>query len=489
MNKADVTAVEHREVILLGVPFHDVTMEETLQHMDRMVASGRPGYLATANLDFAAQAGSDVELQRILFDADLVLCDGTPLVWASHWVGAPLRERVAGSDLLPELFAHAAGKGHRIFFLGSSDEVLAIARAKCAEAWPKLDICGAYAPPYAKLLELDDSEIERRIREAKPDILLVAMGCPKQEKWIYMNYRRLKIPVCIGIGASLDFIAGKFRRAPVWMRVCGLEWVFRLLQEPRRLFSRYWMDLLFFVSTLREQKRMLRDAGGKRGLSGRSEAQSSGYLPEYFWTGRVDAAAVNAQKVQAMSAEPARPNAIIDCSGVTFMDSTGLGLLVKSYRSCKRAGGTLIVRAPGSQVRSLLVSMKLDRLIPVADTEEQVLEFFRAGRPGGMESAAQDGEAGVLTVHFSGDITAATVEDCQKSLDAAWKRTGEMRVLQLDLGKVAFIDSSGLGFLVKTLKLVRRGGEGTLILQNVTPNVRNVIRLAKLETILGMGES
>ncbi len=107
-----------RLAILLGVPFHDVTMGETLDRIDALIAARTPGYLATANLDFAAQASQDVELQRILFDAELVLCDGTPLVWASRWLGAPLRERVAGSDMMPHLFARAAERGHRLFFLG-----------------------------------------------------------------------------------------------------------------------------------------------------------------------------------------------------------------------------------------------------------------------------------------------------------------------------------------------------------------------------------
>src|SRR5438045_8977428 len=116
--------VEPKTVVLLGVPFHDVTMEQTLAEIDYIIAGGAPRYIATANLDFAAMASTDVELQRILLDAHLVLCDGKPLVWASRLLRAPLRERVAGSDLTVKLGAHAAARGHRLFFLGSDDTVL-----------------------------------------------------------------------------------------------------------------------------------------------------------------------------------------------------------------------------------------------------------------------------------------------------------------------------------------------------------------------------
>jgi len=136
-----------RTVVILGVPFHDVTMQETLAHIDQMIAEKTPRYLATANLDFAAQASQDVELQRILLEAHLVLCDGTPLLWAAKWLNASIRERVAGSDLMPELTAHCAKKGHRMFLLGSTEKTLEKATARMLAEHPKLQIAGTFAPP------------------------------------------------------------------------------------------------------------------------------------------------------------------------------------------------------------------------------------------------------------------------------------------------------------------------------------------------------
>lgn len=473
-------------VILLGIPFHDVTMGETLDYIDGMVERRKPAYLATANLDFAAQASHDVELQRILFDAELVLCDGTPLVWASRWIGAPLRERVAGSDLLPHLFQRAEEKGHRLFFLGSTDEVLRIAIEKCAQQYPKLVVAGSYAPPFAKLLEIDGGEISERIAAAQPDILLVAMGCPKQEKWIYMNYRKLGVPVSIGIGASLDFIAGKFRRAPEWARVCGLEWVFRLMQEPGRLLNRYYIDLLFFVRELRRQHRLLALGGATAPAAARGEPVFSHNLAQYQWSGRIDVTAVRAKTVEALSPEPQFPFIALDCSRVTFIDSTGLGLLIATFRRCKEAGGTFLLVSPSPAVLQILAVMRLDRLIPTANTPGEIRQCIDATAPGTVDFSFVQPGTKCLTVSLSGDVTSATVADCERTIHQRWSAMPESLVLSLDLERVSFIDSSGLGLLIKTFKLVQQRPDATLKLANVQPNVRNVIRLANMDTVLGL---
>ena len=475
-------------VILLGIPFHDVTMHETLAFIDAMIDRGRPGYLATANLDFTAQASHDVELQRILFDAELVLCDGTPLVWASRWLGAPLRERVAGSDLIPHLFSHSEEMGHRLFFLGSSDEVLAATIEKCAVQYPKLIICGSYAPAYAKLLEFDNEEIHRRVREAAPDILLVAMGCPKQEKWIYMNYRSLGVPVSIGIGASLDFIAGKFRRAPVWMRVCGLEWVFRLMQEPRRLFNRYLFDLIFFVRELRTQRRLLALGGAGSAQAPQGEVVLSQNAVQYRWIGRIDAEAVRDETVDPPSPKPDCPNVVLDCSGVSFIDSTGLGLFIKSFRRCKEAGGIFIVSMPSEPLSRMISAMYLDRLIPKAFSCAEVRALLQANAPSAAGFPGINPESKALTIPLSGEITAATVAECERVISASWNRSEEITVLNLDLRQVSFIDSSGLGLFIKALKLTRQRTGGEFHLIKPSTNVRNVIRLANMSSALGLAD-
>src|SRR5690349_14579030 len=195
-------------IAILGVPFDNVTTAETIDLIQRMVASRQPHYLVTANVDFLVQAQEDVELRRIMFDAHLVLCDGTPLVWASRLLGNPLPERVAGADLVPLLMRVAEEKEFRIFFLGATPESAQRAVDNLKLRHPKLVIAGHYSPPFGKLLEMDHDEIRRRITEARPDLLFVSFGCPKQEKWIAMHYLSLGVPVSVGVGATIDFLAG-----------------------------------------------------------------------------------------------------------------------------------------------------------------------------------------------------------------------------------------------------------------------------------------
>ncbi|MEO7676063.1 MAG: WecB/TagA/CpsF family glycosyltransferase, partial [Verrucomicrobiota bacterium] len=203
-------------IAILGIPFDNVTTAQTVAAIEDMVASRKPHYLVTANVDFLVQARQDVELRRILLDAHLVLCDGTPLVWASRLLGNPLPERVAGSDLVPLLIKLAEKKNYRIFFLGGSLDAAETATANVQKEHPQLAVAGHYSPKFASLLDMDHEEIRRQISEAKPDLLFVSFGCPKQEKWISMHYRSLGVPVCVGVGATIDFIAGKIKRAPKW---------------------------------------------------------------------------------------------------------------------------------------------------------------------------------------------------------------------------------------------------------------------------------
>jgi exopolysaccharide biosynthesis WecB/TagA/CpsF family protein len=235
-------------VPLLGLTFDPVTMPEAIGRVAGMIASGRPHRVVTANVDFTVLAGRDPHLRSIIAGNDMVVCDGMPLVWASRWFGRPLPERVAGSDMVPMLLREAEVRGWRVYFLGGAPEVLDAAVAKVRRRHPCLEVAGHESPPYQPLDQMDHEGICRRIRESRADLVLVSFGCPKQERWIDMNYRECGGAVCIGVGATIDFLAGAMKRAPRWMQLVGGEWVFRMLQEPRRLGKRYATDLLGFAT-------------------------------------------------------------------------------------------------------------------------------------------------------------------------------------------------------------------------------------------------
>jgi N-acetylglucosaminyldiphosphoundecaprenol N-acetyl-beta-D-mannosaminyltransferase len=178
----------------------------------------------------------------MLCSCDLVVPDGMPIVWASRLMGSKLKERVSGVDLIPRLAELAAKRRYGIYLLGASERSSRRASEVLKKRFPKLRIVGRHCPPVSPLAEMDHDTILRRIERAQPDILLVAMGHPKQEQWLSMHRHRLKVPLCMGVGASLDFLAGEVSRAPVWMQTAGLEWLYRAAHEPRRLTQRYLVD-------------------------------------------------------------------------------------------------------------------------------------------------------------------------------------------------------------------------------------------------------
>jgi N-acetylglucosaminyldiphosphoundecaprenol N-acetyl-beta-D-mannosaminyltransferase len=229
-------------VALFGLPITNVTMAQAVARIEQYILSGKTHQIATANLDFARNALRDEFLQRIICECRMVLPDGAPMLWASSLFGAPLQERVTGVDLIPELARLSAERGYGLYFLGSSEYSSRTATELLQQRYPGVNIVGRYSPEPRPLNEMDHEEMLRRIEAAQPDILLVAFGNPKQEVWIYRHRDRLRVPIAIGIGGALDMIAGSLRRAPKWVQKAQLEWLFRMLQEPKRLLPRYAND-------------------------------------------------------------------------------------------------------------------------------------------------------------------------------------------------------------------------------------------------------
>jgi N-acetylglucosaminyldiphosphoundecaprenol N-acetyl-beta-D-mannosaminyltransferase len=235
---------------LSGVAVDDVLMQEALQVIEKMIEEGGMHQVATANVDYLVHATKDSEYRHILCMCDLVVADGMPIVWTSRLFGIPLRERVTGADMVPELVRLSGRKGYTIFLLGATPEVAEKAERQMKTMSPGVRVVGRMSPPVRPLKDFDNEPILSAIEEARPDILLVAFGSPKQEKWISRNRHRLNVPVCIGIGGTLDFMAGTVKRAPAWMQKTGLEWIFRMCVDPVRLVPRYSADALWMIRYL-----------------------------------------------------------------------------------------------------------------------------------------------------------------------------------------------------------------------------------------------
>jgi len=228
-----------------GVPFAPLTLAETVDAIDVLIEKREPSYFITANLHYAMLTREHPDLDSINRAAAFILADGAPIVRAARNRPIPLPERVAGADLIFHLCDHAAKTGRRLFFLGAPPGVAEEAAEKLTARYPGLQIAGTACPPFRKLSDDEHEALLDQIRAARPDVLFVAFGQPKGERWIHENYKRLGVPVSVQVGASLEFAAGRFARAPKWMQKTGLEWSFRLLQEPRRLASRYAKNAAF----------------------------------------------------------------------------------------------------------------------------------------------------------------------------------------------------------------------------------------------------
>jgi exopolysaccharide biosynthesis WecB/TagA/CpsF family protein len=224
-----------------GLLFDDVTMAEaTARIVELARLRDRPRFVCTGNLDHLAIAAEDREFKAAYEAADLVVADGAPVVWLSKLGGTPLKERVAGSDLFWTLGQASAEQGVTLFFLGGVEGAADAAKAELERRYPGTRIVGTYCPPFRTFATREEQDkIRDEVRKANPNILLVAFGAPKQEKWIAANRDRLGVPVAIGVGGSFEMASGMLKRAPKWMQKTGLEWAYRFAQQPRRLFDRY----------------------------------------------------------------------------------------------------------------------------------------------------------------------------------------------------------------------------------------------------------
>ena len=228
-----------------GVPFASLTRAQAARAVMDLIVAGGPSFFITANVHYAMLCEGDPELRALNARAAFLLADGAPIVWASRRGPTPLPERVAGSDLIHDLCALAAAEGRRVFLLGGPEGVAVAAKARLESLNPGLQVVGTACPPHRALSTEEHDLLVAEIRGARPDLLFVAYGQPKGEFWIDRNLDRLGVPVCVQVGASLDFVAGRVRRAPRWVQKVGMEWLYRISQEPKRLLPRYARNFLF----------------------------------------------------------------------------------------------------------------------------------------------------------------------------------------------------------------------------------------------------
>jgi N-acetylglucosaminyldiphosphoundecaprenol N-acetyl-beta-D-mannosaminyltransferase len=323
------------KVAILGVPIDNLTMDEVMQVLEDHIVEGGFHQIATANVDFLIKSIHDDELQETLCRCDLVLPDGMPLVWASRLMGSALKERVAGADLVPRLVELAASRGYRLFLLGAEEESSARAANWMKSKYPGVCIAGRYSPEFKPIDQMDHEDILRRIEAARPDILFVAFGNPKQEKWLAMHRHRLNVPLCIGVGGSLDFLSGKVARAPRWMQASGLEWVYRMGQEPARLAKRYLGNAAGILCYLTIQLAATAVQAGRRS-AGRVTREAACSAAVFRVEGSFRSSLLPSLETEVCGAIFSGAHIVLDLSETAYLGPDALGMLVHLVSVARR---------------------------------------------------------------------------------------------------------------------------------------------------------
>jgi N-acetylglucosaminyldiphosphoundecaprenol N-acetyl-beta-D-mannosaminyltransferase len=364
-------------VAVMGLPISNVTMDEAIEYIDASIRRGGFHQFATANVDFVKNAIDDPETQQILFGCDLVVPDGMPLLWVSRLLNCPLRERVCGVDMVPRLAELAARRGYRIFLLGAQDAVSRKAAENLQERYPDLEICGRYSPPVSPLAQMDHEQILRRIDAARPDILLVALGNPKQEKWIAMHRDRLNVPACIGIGGTLDFIAGAVPRAPRWMREVGLEWLYRCSREPLRLTKRYVSNAVALAKHVPRQfvPHVLQS---RRRVGSRVFAQSADEAIVISVHGNLNGNSLKDFVAIASSAVQTASNIVVNLSPATCLGIDALGELIRLHSQLLPTQSLFLAGLRPHQIRVLQGAMLDARFMIVSSVQDAMNRAARA---------------------------------------------------------------------------------------------------------------
>lgn len=234
-------------VNILGVPVSAIDMDAALARIDAWIAARRPNFVCFRDVHGVMASRTDAELQAAHEAAGMIAPDGMPLVWLARLMGHRETGRVCGPDFMPALCERSQAPGYRHFFYGGAPGVAEKLAESLGARFPGLAVAGMHTPPFRPLTVDEDAAIVRMIDESGADIVWVGLSTPKQEKWMMAHVGRLSAPVLLGVGAAFDFHAGAVRRAPVWMQRAGLEWLFRLLAEPRRLWRRYLVLAPAFV--------------------------------------------------------------------------------------------------------------------------------------------------------------------------------------------------------------------------------------------------
>jgi len=495
--------------LILGVPVDNLTLSDAVRnifHMiDRHAIDNDPRYVATVNVDFIVNTLSWVpgrtahpELLDILRKSEMVTADGMPVVWAARLLGTRLKERVTGADLVPALAREAAKRGRSVYLLGGSGDVAEKAAEHLQQMAPGLIVAG-WSAPFVHIhgrkmmdAEEDDRAVVDAVNNARPDILFLGFGNPKQEVWFERNRHRLKVRVAIGIGGTYEFITGRVKRAPMWMQRAGLEWIFRITQDPVRLFKRYFVGFFKFgtmilpsIFYLKYRTFLLGLSLDKRDLTPSSPGEQATSVPVNVITldSRLDSAWVGAHG-QDLQKKIGKGSAILDFSHVSFVDSTGIGFLVRLYRQAARSEVTLrfcSLQNPVRRTFELIRILDLFKEILFESLDEAMESVASAGAETGFFYVRKESPSCVV-FHLFGKFDS----DQAAAMDLpAFVRNMNGKHCILDAKELSFAGNNAVMFCFKLQKQVLGWGR-CFVICNLREDVMRMLRVTKVDRLFSI---
>jgi N-acetylglucosaminyldiphosphoundecaprenol N-acetyl-beta-D-mannosaminyltransferase len=354
---------------LLGLPFDAVTMAQAVARVRAAAASRTRCFVSTPNLNFLIAAQDDAGFRQSVLDSDLSLADGMPILWLARLTGVPLPERVAGSDVFAVLREGEADRGReaaptrtdgdplRVFFFGGQEGIAERACERLNAEGGGLRCVGAYGPGFGSLDEMSAPAVIAQVNASEADLLVVALGARKGQAWIVRNLAGLTIPVVSHLGAVINFVAGNVRRAPAWMRRAGLEWAWRIREEPA-LWRRYagdGLELLWLMVTRVMPFLVWRlvNRGGGAAPAEVAHGRKANSTGRIALRGGLVVSVLAPVRQAFRDAAAAGGDLAVDLGGVTWVDGAFLGLLLVLEKHVRRAGGRLVVENASSTVRQL----------------------------------------------------------------------------------------------------------------------------------------
>ncbi len=513
MNEHQIESLRTQPIVILGLPIDNLDMGSAVTAILALVGAyeedHRPRQVTTINVDFLVnthawgfRGSRHPELLEVLRRSDLVTADGMPIVWISWLLGTPLKERVAGADLVPALCRAAAASERSVFLLGGQGDVGKRAAAILQRQSPGLKIAGVYSPfVHTEGVQMDDesdTDTVERINASGADILFIGFGNPKQELWFHRNRHRLRVGVSIGIGGTYEFLTGSVKRAPVWMQKSGLEWIFRITQDPKRLWKRYFVGIFKLAFMVLPGLLYYKFARWRvRNIS--VQAQGMVNVGNTIWAPGMDVITLpstldhgwNDIQQRLIEQLPQKTELVLalDFSSVKLVDSRGLGMLVQLWREA----GNHRCHIYGFNLRneSVIRLFKLTRIYDIlepnlADSLEQLQErILKQNNLPEFYYTTDKTECDVVIISLFGRLDAANTRNLDHS-ELIEHINGKHCIL--DLQHLTFVDSTGLILFVRLQKHFA-GLDRELMMCHLNDTVRQLFKITRLEQFFQIEKS